>query len=477
MKLSFLVFVVFVSGAQAQTYTVETVPNTKLVNGSYVSDPNTILRAETVANLNSQLKRLEDSTTVQVAVVMLKSIGDADIFSFAQDLFNTWGIGQRSNNNGLLILYVEDQRTIRFHTGDALEPILPDAICKQIQREFMVPKFKEADVDAGMIDGIAETARIIMNPASAEVVADSETKEATYTEFMIAFFIFYGIFLGITYFIKSSGFKFADSYGRSRDTFPALSLTKRSWLITFGLVPSVIVLLFALKGDSEAMALAVFSIYLYFIGPLIWRLVRLNNVIKPLLKEKRYFEVADIAKQGRVYWFFVGLIFPIPFFIYFFIHLFRARYYRSYPRQCNVCQGKMEKLGEKADDAFLSESAQMEEKLKSGDYDVWKCISCQAVEMWFYKNSWSKYEACPKCKTLAFYTKSSRTIRSASYTSSGDGERTKFCKFCQHSAVSTYSIPMLTRSESSSSSFSSSSSSGGSWGGGSSSGGGASSSW
>jgi uncharacterized protein len=200
-------------------------------------------------------------------------------------------------------------------------------------------------------------------------------------------------------------------------------------------------------------------------------------VIKPLLKEKRYFEVADIAKQGRVYWFFIGLIFPIPFFIYFFIHLFRARYYRNYPRQCNVCQGKMEKLGEKADDEFLSESAQMEEKLNSGDYDVWKCISCHAVEMWFYKNSWSKYEECPKCKTLALYTKSSRTIRSASYSSSGEGERTKLCKFCQHSVVSTYSIPMLTHSDSSSSSFSSSSSSGGSWGGGSSGGGGASSSW
>jgi uncharacterized protein len=95
--------------------------------------------------------------------------------------------------------------------------------------------------------------------------------------------------------------------------------------------------------------------------------------------------------------------------------------------------------------------------------------------MWFYKNSWSRYEDCPKCKTLAFYTKSSRTVRSASYTSGGEGERTKLCKFCQHSAISSYSIPMLVRSTSSSSSGSSSS--GGSWGGGSSSGGGASSSW
>ena len=137
----------------------------------------------------------------------------------------------------------------------------------------------------------------------------------------------------------------------------------------------------------------------------------------------------------------------------------------------------MEKVIEKKEDDFLSESAQMEDNLMAGDFDVWKCESCQAIEMWFYKNTRSKYEECPKCRTLAFYTKSSRTIRSASYTSSGEGERTKVCKFCQHTAVTTYSIPVLIRSESSSSSFSSSSSSGGSWGGGSSSGGGASSSW
>ncbi|HEY0652580.1 MAG TPA: TPM domain-containing protein [Chryseosolibacter sp.] len=479
--MRFLTLILFLLSAEvlcAQIHTVETVPNNKITNGSYVSDPDNLLRFETVAAIDRQLGLLEDSTTAQVSVVMLDSIGGADIFTFAQELFNQWGIGRSTNDNGLLILYAGDQRTIRFHTGDGLEAVLPDAVCKQIQRTYMVPRFKEGDVDAGMLAGIDAIVKIIQDPASAgDIVASDSTEEANYTGFMMAFFIFYGIFLGIVYFIKASNFKFRDSRGRSADTHPGLSLTKRAWLITFGLVPSIIVGLFALmENDSEAMGLAIIALYLYFLFPLVWRLVRLQNVIKPLLQKKEYFEVTEIIKDGRLYWFFVGLVFPLPFFIYFFIHLYRTRYYRNYPRDCNACHSRMEKLSEKADDEFLPESAQMEEKLRSGNYDVWKCTSCNAVEMWFYKNSWSKYEACPKCKTLAFYTKSSRTLRSASYTSSGEGERTKACKFCHHTAVSTYSIPMLTRSESSSSSFSSSSS-GGSWGGGSSSGGGASSSW
>lgn len=481
MRIALLVFFVLsVDCLFAQSYTVQRVPNSKLVNNSYVSDPDKLLKEETIHAIDNRLRALEDSTTVQVAVVMLKSIGDNDIFTFAQDLFNTWGIGKSSNNNGLLVLYVEDQRTIRFHTGDGIEAVLPDATCKKIQRDYMVPNFKEGNVDAGMLAGINATARIIENPSSVEeVVASDEAEGGSYTGFMVAFFIIYGIFIGIVYFTKNSNLKFADSRGRSKYTHPGLSLTKRAWLITFGLVPAVIVLLFAFNSDDgEAMGFAMLSLYFYFMIPLIWRLVRIQNVIKPLLKKKEYFEVSEIIKDGRWYWFFVGLLFPFPFFAYFFIHLYRSRYYRNYPRECNVCQAKMEKLGEKAEDEFLPESAQMEEKLRAGDYDVWKCTSCSAIEMWFYKNTWSKYEECPKCRTLAFYTKSSRTVRSASYTSSGEGERTKVCKFCQHSKVSTYSIPMLTHSESSSSSFSSSSSSsGGSWGGGSSSGGGASSSW
>ncbi|HEY0742089.1 MAG TPA: TPM domain-containing protein [Chryseosolibacter sp.] len=471
-SLTMLLFAVLI--AHAQTYTVESVPNTKLISGSYVSNPDNILSTEAVATIDAQLKMLEDSTTAQVAVVMLKSIGSSDEFTFAQELFNAWGIGRASNDNGLLILYVEDERVIRFHTGDGMEAVLPDARCKQIQRDYMVPYFKDGDVNKGMIEGVTATVNILLNPSSAEeITAETESSELDYTGFAIMFSAFYGVLFLITFLVKLTSQKFRDSKRRERGTYPEQSLTKAGWLITYGLVPAIIVALFGLMGDLAAVGLAMITLYLYFIGTLIWRLVRMQSVIKGLLTKKKYFEVADIIKSSQLYWFFIGLVFPIPFFIYFFIHLYRKRYYRNYPRPCNVCNAPMKKLGEKEDDQYLSESAQMEEKLKSGDYDVWLCTSCGATELWFYKNSWSKYEDCPKCKTIAFHTKSTRTLRSATYSSSGEGERTKVCKFCDHTAVSTYTIPMLERSTSSSSSLSS----GGSWGGGSSSGGGASSRW
>src|SRR5687767_6031003 len=124
-------------------YTVESIPNQKLIDNSYVSNPDHILDENTVASIDLILKSLEEKATVQVAVVAVNSIGETDIFDFAQDLFTTWGIGNKSNDNGLLLLLVKDQRTIRFHTGDGIEGTLPDAICKRIQRDYMVPRFKE----------------------------------------------------------------------------------------------------------------------------------------------------------------------------------------------------------------------------------------------------------------------------------------------------------------------------------------------
>src|SRR5690242_14609619 len=150
--------------ANAQVFTVETVPNIKLVNNSYVSDPTNILNDSTVARINQILGDLESKATAQVAVVMLPSIGEANRVEFAQRLFEHWKIGQAEKDNGLLILFILDQRNIRFHTGFGLEGLLNDARCKQIQQQFMVPSFKEGDYNSGMLLGIKKVNEILTTP-------------------------------------------------------------------------------------------------------------------------------------------------------------------------------------------------------------------------------------------------------------------------------------------------------------------------
>jgi uncharacterized protein len=462
--------------------TIESIPNQKLINNSYVSNPDKILNESTVSELDTLLTSLEKKTTVQVAVVVVESIGDADVFEFAQQIFTTWGIGNKQKDNGLLLLLVKDRHTIRFHTGYGVEGALPDVICKRIQTEFMVPEFKNDNYNAGMLAGAKQVEKILTDPVYAEELKEPEaTGVSDFVGLVIFLALTGGLATGIVFIIFSVINKFSDSKNPEETPYPEMRVTKSVWLIQFAVIPVVIVALWGFAPLKDVSGWVVLSLYVYYLLTLVYRLWRMQKVINRFLKNQDYQEIVEFLRQVQLYWLFMAILFPIPFVLYFFYHRYRRRMYRDHPRSCKECQAIMQKMSELTEDEYLTTAMQMEEKLKAVNYDVWKCPACQSLEILHYLNRNSEYEPCPKCKTIAFYMVSKRTITRASYSSSGKGEKVLACKFCKHTHKSTYSIPKLTSSSSSSSSgFSSrsrSSSSGGSWGGGSSGGGGASSSW
>lgn len=477
MKYFPLLVLLFFSARLTAQSTVESIPNQKLINGSYVSDPDNILDDGTVTQIDTLLKSLERKTTVQVAVVAVESIGNADIFEFAQQLFDAWGIG--NNDNGLLLLLVKDIRTIRFHTGYGVEGMLPDVVCKRIQRDHMVPEFKNGNYGAGILAGLAQVEKVLTDPASTEELKAPEGEDVSdWVGFVTLMTIIFVPVLVISYVMKASRGAFRPSKKRDETPYPEMRVSRWTWLLEFAVIPIVIVTLFGLSATENPAGWCVISLYLYFIGTLFHGLWRMKKVINRFLAIQDYYEIVEFLRKQQWYWFFMGLLFPIPFIFYFFYHLARKRIYRNHPRKCKECQGRMRKLDDVAEDEYLLDGQKMEEALGAVDYDVWQCEACQSIQMWFYLNQHSSYEPCPKCNTIAYHFISSRTIVSATYSSSGSGEEIRGCKFCGHQTKSSYSIARLTRSTSSSSSFGGSSSSGGgSWGGGRSGGGGASSSW
>lgn len=479
----FLLFLVLAfSVALSAQSTVKSIPNQKLINNSYVSNPDSILNDATVFQIDTLLTSLEKKTSAQVAVVVVKSIGNEDIFEFAQQLFDSWKIGSKGNDNGLLVLFVDDQHTVRFHTGYGLEGMLPDITCKRIQREYMIPEFKKGNYDAGMLAGLQQVQKILTDPTYAEEIKKPEGKEVSdWTGFVVIISILLGPFLLIIFIVKATQGKFADSKNPEHTLYPELHLKCWTWLLVYVGIPVLIITLFGISAIENPAGFCFLTLYMYYLATRFHRLARMKKVINRFLKVQDYYEIVEFIRSQQWYWFWMALVFPLPFVFYFFYHLARKRLYRNHPRACKQCQGAMEKLNDKAEDEYLSAGMLMEESLRAVDYDVWKCKDCQSIEMWFYLNRHSKYESCPKCKTLAYCSTGTRTVVSATYSSSGTGEETHVCKFCGHTHKSSYTIARLTRSTSSSgssSSFgSSSSSSGGSWGGGSSGGGGASSSW
>lgn len=162
---------VFTATAAAETkqYTIDDVPNVRLSDvRQYVTDPSAILSATARDSINAILGRLEKSTGIETAVVMLPSIGDEDIFDFGHELFRKWGIGKKKSDNGLLILFVKDQKKVRFTTGYGIEGTMTDAMSKRIQTTIMITRFRNGNWDGGMVSGVRAVAKTLDGSMQAE---------------------------------------------------------------------------------------------------------------------------------------------------------------------------------------------------------------------------------------------------------------------------------------------------------------------
>jgi uncharacterized protein len=480
MRFSFLLLIAFLvrTTVVAQTYAVATVPNTKVSTNSYVSNPDGIISDGTVATMNGILKDLEQKTTAQVAVVLLASIGEETDVDFAQQLFEHWGIGKAAKDNGLLILYVKDQRTIRFHTGFGVEGVLPDAVCKRIQLRAMVPHFKEGNTDAGMLAGVEEVSKLLTDPTHAEELYDDSanvsTSDVSDQAGVTFLFVSGWVIIGLMIYFSKRKDGFYNSPLQTHDVPRAVMRSGTWWLLIF-FGPIILTIMLAYAQNWFVYIGGCYA-YICILGLI--RHSRIAHEADQWLTKKEYHATHIFLTAQKSSALFMAFLFPLP---YVFVHALlksKRNNIRSAPRACVHCGQKSERLSEAAEDEYLAREAQFEESLESVDYDVWKCTVCDKTSLEAYINEKTKYTECPKCKTYAFHTMSSHTIVSATTSHSGKEEITEVCAFCNHKKVTQKKIPRIVVSSSSDSGSSSSSgSSGGSFGGGSSGGGGASSSW
>jgi uncharacterized protein len=121
--------------------------------GFFVNDFAGVLSQSTEEKILGIGKQLEDETSAQVAAVTVNSLEGQDIDSYAVDLFEKWGIGQKDKDNGVLILAAISERELRIEVGYGLEGALPDIKAARIRTGIMNPYLKENDFDGGFLNG------------------------------------------------------------------------------------------------------------------------------------------------------------------------------------------------------------------------------------------------------------------------------------------------------------------------------------
>jgi uncharacterized protein len=115
-----------------------------------VTDMAGVLSAEQKAILENKLVALDDSSSNQIAIVLVKTLDGYPIEEYATKLFREWGIGNKKTNNGVLILASIDERKIRIEVGYGLEGAIPDITTASIIRNDIVPSFKTGEYYHGL---------------------------------------------------------------------------------------------------------------------------------------------------------------------------------------------------------------------------------------------------------------------------------------------------------------------------------------
>ncbi len=115
-----------------------------------VTDQAGVLSAEQLQALEAKLVAIDDSSSNQIAVVILSSLEGQPKEEYATKLFREWGIGNKKTNNGVLLLVAIQDRQIRIEVGYGLEGAIPDVTALSIIDNDIKPAFKVGNYYEGL---------------------------------------------------------------------------------------------------------------------------------------------------------------------------------------------------------------------------------------------------------------------------------------------------------------------------------------
>jgi uncharacterized protein len=138
--------------------------------------------------LEARLKQFEDTTSTQIAIVMINSLEGEALEDYSMRIFEKNKLGQKGKDNGVLILIAKADHKMRIEVGYGLEGVLTDAATTQIREREMNPRFRSGDFYGGLDAAISA----IMSATAGEYRIEVRGKKAPLTS-VILVLIFFGI--------------------------------------------------------------------------------------------------------------------------------------------------------------------------------------------------------------------------------------------------------------------------------------------
>ncbi len=124
-----------------------------------VTDTTGIVTDACKTELTNRLAKLENTTGVQLAVLLVDSTGQQSIEQYATAVFEKWKLGQQNVDNGVLLVAALKDRRVRIEVGYGLEGAIPDVVAADIIRTRIVPAFRSGNVEHGISDAVGALAQ------------------------------------------------------------------------------------------------------------------------------------------------------------------------------------------------------------------------------------------------------------------------------------------------------------------------------
>lgn len=121
----------------------------------HVNDDAGVIDAATKQAIETKLRAFKDKSGVEIAVAVVRTTGDRDIFDYSIAVARGWGVGAKTDDNpGALMLVAVDDRKYFTQVSKDLEDELPDGVVGSLQRQFLVPEFRKQNYAKGISDTI-----------------------------------------------------------------------------------------------------------------------------------------------------------------------------------------------------------------------------------------------------------------------------------------------------------------------------------
>ncbi|WP_299406473.1 YgcG family protein [Acaryochloris sp. IP29b_bin.148] len=163
VALGLSVFLSLSSLAPSQAIHWSEVPDPRQDN-NWVMDTGDILSFESEAKLNQMISALEAKNGIEMVVVTVPEVAPlGDTYEFALTLFNTWKIGKRGQNNGVVFLASKQEGRAAVEKGSGLRSDLTYEQVNNIIQTQITPQFEQGNFDTGIVNGVQAMIQILEN--------------------------------------------------------------------------------------------------------------------------------------------------------------------------------------------------------------------------------------------------------------------------------------------------------------------------